>query len=339
MTTIAPLHDAQLPSISLAHLASLKGFFRRRGPLAFSLGEMPLTMEAASPDEAPQDRVTVAVTVDNELHLLALSKAFVDAVLASLDPALDADALTPQALALLLEYAAAPAIRALEARAGVSIRFATAAAGTPSATPDRLNLPFLVKGSPGDPSIALLNLTVACAERLVPLLDGATPKPPRSRDLPLAVSLRQVAVQLSLAEVKSLAVGDVIVGESRAAQPAQGVILVGGMLAAPVELKPEGAVLLEPLRPARNSPHQWCMDMPSSSSDASLDEMPVQIVIELGRLDLPLAEVEALAAGSVLPLGRRLEEGVEILANGRRIGRGTLVTIGDSLGVRVARLG
>ncbi|MFC7399041.1 type III secretion system cytoplasmic ring protein SctQ [Chelatococcus sp. GCM10030263] len=339
MPTIAPLRDAQLPSIPLEHLACLKGFFKRRAPLAFSVGEMAVTMEAAAPDEAPQDPIAVAVTIDGEMHVLVLAKALVDAVLAALDPALDGEALKPQVLALLLESAAAPAIAALESRADVCIRFETAAAAAPSATTDRLNLPFRVKASSG-PSIALLNLTLAGAERLVRLLDEAAPKPPRFRDLPLPVSLRQMAVQLPLADVKSVAVGDVIVSEGRAAQPDRGVILVAGMLVAPVELKPEGSVLLEPLKPARGSPLQWCMDMPSASSpDTSFDEMPVQIVIELGRLDLPLAEIEALAPGSLLPLGRNLEEGVDILANGRRIGRGTLVTIGDSLGVRVARLG
>jgi type III secretion protein Q len=35
---------------------------------------------------------------------------------------------------------------------------------------------------------------------------------------------------------------------------------------------------------------------------------------------------------------RPLEDSVDILANGRRIGRGNLVQIGDSMGIRITRL-
>jgi len=38
------------------------------------------------------------------------------------------------------------------------------------------------------------------------------------------------------------------------------------------------------------------------------------------------------------PLARPLDDSVDILANGRRIGCGALVQIGDSIGVRVTRL-
>jgi type III secretion protein Q len=64
----------------------------------------------------------------------------------------------------------------------------------------------------------------------------------------------------------------------------------------------------------------------------------VKLLFELGRMELSLAEIRQLAPGALVPLQRPLEDSVDILANGRRIGRGNLVQIGDSLGIRITRL-
>jgi type III secretion protein Q len=40
----------------------------------------------------------------------------------------------------------------------------------------------------------------------------------------------------------------------------------------------------------------------------------------------------------LLPLRRPLDEPLDIMANGRRLGRGTLVQIGESLGVRIVSI-
>jgi type III secretion protein Q len=69
-----------------------------------------------------------------------------------------------------------------------------------------------------------------------------------------------------------------------------------------------------------------------------LDDIPVKLLFELGRVELSLAEVRQLVPGALIPVPRLLEESVDISANGRRIGRGSLVRIGDNLGVRITRL-
>ncbi len=69
-----------------------------------------------------------------------------------------------------------------------------------------------------------------------------------------------------------------------------------------------------------------------------LDDLPVRLVFEVGRVELSLGELQRLAPGALVPLGRPLDEPLDIMANGRRLGRGTLVQIGDSLGVRIVSL-
>lgn len=72
--------------------------------------------------------------------------------------------------------------------------------------------------------------------------------------------------------------------------------------------------------------------------NGGLDEIPVKLVFELGRVELSLREIRELAPGAVVALARPLEESVDVVANGRRIGRGNLIQVGDSLGVRLVRL-
>ena len=77
---------------------------------------------------------------------------------------------------------------------------------------------------------------------------------------------------------------------------------------------------------------------PAGLHDPDLDDLPVRLVFELGRVELSLGELQRLAPGALVPLGRPLEEPLDIMANGRRLGRGTLVQIGESLGVRIVSL-
>lgn len=72
--------------------------------------------------------------------------------------------------------------------------------------------------------------------------------------------------------------------------------------------------------------------------DNELDSLPVRVVFEMGRLEMSLSEIRQLAPGVTLPLARPQEELLDIIVNGKRIGRGSLVRLGDGLGVRVTRL-
>ncbi len=77
---------------------------------------------------------------------------------------------------------------------------------------------------------------------------------------------------------------------------------------------------------------------PSGLHDSDMDDLPVRLVFELGRAQLSLGELQRPGPGALVPLGRPPDEPLDIMANGRRLGRGTLVQIGDSLGVRIVSL-
>jgi type III secretion protein Q len=89
---------------------------------------------------------------------------------------------------------------------------------------------------------------------------------------------------------------------------------------------------------------EWSMGNPTEFSgpaglhDSDLDDLPVRLVFEVGRVELSLGELQRLAPGALVPLGRPPDEPLDIMANGRRLGRGTLVQIGESLGVRIVSI-
>ena len=69
--------------------------------------------------------------------------------------------------------------------------------------------------------------------------------------------------------------------------------------------------------------------------DETLNDLPLKLVCQLGTVELSLAQVQQLGVGSLVPLTSQVHEAVDMLINGRRVGRGQLVQIGDGLGVRV----
>jgi flagellar motor switch/type III secretory pathway protein FliN len=80
---------------------------------------------------------------------------------------------------------------------------------------------------------------------------------------------------------------------------------------------------------------------PSEQLVTDLRELGVVVDFDLGRMSIPLAQVEAWRPGAIVPLEPpALNAGVEVTirANGQIIGIGDLVRIDDRVGVRVTRL-
>lgn len=71
--------------------------------------------------------------------------------------------------------------------------------------------------------------------------------------------------------------------------------------------------------------------------DATLEDLPVALAFEVGRRTMPLGEIGQLTAGAIVQLDTP-GQAVDILANGRRVGQGEMVRIGESLGVRIIRM-
>lgn len=67
-------------------------------------------------------------------------------------------------------------------------------------------------------------------------------------------------------------------------------------------------------------------------------DVPLQVTVELGRVDLPLQQVVQLTDGSVIALDKMAGEPVDLLVNGRRIARGEVVVIGNNFGIKITQI-
>lgn len=84
-------------------------------------------------------------------------------------------------------------------------------------------------------------------------------------------------------------------------------------------------------------------DAPASDSaphpdaaDAAAREIPVQVAFDIGQIELSVGEMSSLQPGYVFALPTHLEgANVTLRANGRVAGRGEVVVVGDTLGVRL----
>ncbi len=75
-------------------------------------------------------------------------------------------------------------------------------------------------------------------------------------------------------------------------------------------------------------PGQWDLVM----------DIPVEIIVELGKTRLTIQEVLNLTLGSVVELNKLSGESVDVLANGKPFAEGEVVVIGDNFGVRLTQI-
>lgn len=69
-----------------------------------------------------------------------------------------------------------------------------------------------------------------------------------------------------------------------------------------------------------------------------LAEVDLEVRVELGRRELPLADVLKLTTGSVVELEKMVGEPLSVYANGRLIAEGEAVVIDEQFGVRITNL-
>ncbi|MDR3634170.1 MAG: FliM/FliN family flagellar motor switch protein [Isosphaeraceae bacterium] len=116
--------------------------------------------------------------------------------------------------------------------------------------------------------------------------------------------------------------------------PAEPLPLSGGgrlRLTAPLqrELKPREAIAVNPSSESAPSP---------GVGGVAPAEVPVTLVVELGRVNLSLSRLADLKPGDVIELGRHSRAPVELTSGGRLVARGELVQIDTELGVRLTHV-
>jgi len=78
--------------------------------------------------------------------------------------------------------------------------------------------------------------------------------------------------------------------------------------------------------------------LPDALADALVDDVTAELTVTLGSVALSLRQLTELAVGQVVSLGRPLHGPFELRIAGKPIGRGELVDVEGSLGVRIVSL-
>ena len=163
-----------------------------------------------------------------------------------------------------------------------------------------------------------------------PLLSRLPPRPPQQRlPLPLTLSLQWGEMGLTLDELATLAIGDVLLPPPHPQLGQQLLVCVEG-------------------RPfAYCQPHQQHLELTAMHNaepadpfgPTELEQLPIQVSFEVGRQTLDWHTLTSLQPGALIDLGTPLDGEVRIISNGHSLGVGRLVEIQGRLGVRVERLG
>ncbi len=69
-----------------------------------------------------------------------------------------------------------------------------------------------------------------------------------------------------------------------------------------------------------------------------IHEIPIDLVVELGRTTLSIRELSQLEKDDVVELSRLVTEPLDILAGGQVFARGEVVVVEDRVGLRITEL-
>jgi type III secretion protein Q len=157
-------------------------------------------------------------------------------------------------------------------------------------------------------------------------------------DLAVRLAARLGWCVVKLAALRHARPGDVILPDT--AGDGRVYLTAGGIIRWPARHDP-GRLVVDGSRSNICAEQEWGMpDEALPGAEATgLDDLPVRLSFELGQFDLTLAELETLGPGHVFELARAEADGVDIVANGKRIGAGRAITINGTLGVQIVRLG
>ncbi|MGV3659966.1 MAG: type III secretion system cytoplasmic ring protein SctQ [Prosthecobacter sp.] len=174
----------------------------------------------------------------------------------------------------------------------------------------------------------------AALEHLASLMQNVTITEDAGSDkLPTPVSLLAGRTRVPLADLQNLERHDVLLADLSAFTRARHCQLwTGGQVVAEGLLEGR-AFTVQKL----NRPEPTTMAA-AAASTTPLNDLEIDVTFVVGQATLTLGELRSLAPGFVLDLPTPLGGGVTIFSNGRNIGTGEVIEVGDHLGVRITSL-
>jgi flagellar motor switch/type III secretory pathway protein FliN/predicted MFS family arabinose efflux permease len=336
-----PEREVSFPLIAPSHVQALNAVYRRRPALAATIGGRPTSIVAAWPPDRRLDAShRVTLRLDGESGELWLPQSLLDILVDSVDPVLSLDRLGPDRAAIILEFALEGVLAAVEMNLGCKLAVDSYSSQVERPENDgKLPLFFTLVIEGLVTTGCELRIPPDYALRLAEGLDRHAGISHTVLDLPIPVCLRVAAANLAASEIERLSPDDVVLIDASCEPGDDVVAVIGERLVARVALDPEGHRLAT--YPIQGATSSWAWSMPTDAmagaweADAETDNRSLHVLFEIGRFELPASQVKQLAPNFLLPLEPLHDRTVDIVVDGQRIGRGTLMRIGNRTGVRV----
>ena len=112
------------------------------------------------------------------------------------------------------------------------------------------------------------------------------------------------------------------------------------MAKSPINYKAEAKISRAPIAPQKPPPKQSRIAFSNTNARnlKMLLEVPMQVVVEIGRTTKLVKEILALGEGSIIEFDKIATEPVDILVNNKIIGRGEVVVVDENFGVRITKI-
>ncbi|MDI4231928.1 type III secretion system cytoplasmic ring protein SctQ [Bradyrhizobium sp. Arg237L] len=329
--------------LTRAQLSSLNRVATRRLPFVTELAGKPLAiaaigLEQTVPDSEPSCHFGLGSA--QVRPILSLPESLVERLISSIQDGLG---LPDEPLrSLMVELALAGLLDALDAEVTMPSRLEPA--GPPGWDFNRVALAIQWGDWRGHACLHLPRSDDGASLAAVADLLGRMPQAPAAMDqLPLSLAFEIGASRLEIALLSNWRPGDVVLLQTY--YPASGKVLVAlGHTAADAALAGRAATLRGQFGPHPALAMEMSMNKAdggkasSADANATLDQIEVTLTFEFGRRTVDLRTLRAMVPGYVFDLGRDPAGPVDILANGKTIGGGEIVRIGDTIGVRATRL-
>ena len=326
----------------------------RRAVFRGSVEGLPVELDlsptcAMEPVATATDHVEIIWSCGEASAKATVAYTAVRRLLDRMQPELADDPPTDPTLSLLVELALAPLLAKIEASIGevLAIRASSRRASEDLARRDTRSIWLSFHGTlDGVPFKVVLEFDGRdphALESLLTLLQHAPPVrlPLAETFAPVALIVDVGALRLSMRTLQSLRTGDVLIPDEFPLERGELAITIGHRYRATTRVDGNGVRVQSPLRRCKSIEETNAMDStgtPRIVDAEGLGDLEIQLAFELGRQTVELDQLRAIAPGYVFALGRSPDDPVDIVANGRRIGRGEIVRVGDGLGVRIIRL-
>lgn len=340
----ARIRALDLPSMRPQTARRNRALARVRAPVMLAEGiELSLMPDGALDWAEAGKPIDIAFTVAGELGYITTTAPAMQRMLARAEIGMHPGQLDAELAALAVETVLAGRIEALEQAMGSEIALLeldrTEPRGALASLSFELRMGEVAFPGAIHASAPLLSALGRYWERQPPVAG-------RIADPLFTIAYRVAFTDLSTSALRVLGVGDAMLFD-RVAMPGGAAAILAEAMHATAKFDDEGYLYLsEPFRmPERYAMGDFVMsdendpDRPVMAiADSDVNDLPVRLVFEVGRKDVTLDQLRALAVGAPVPLDRPASSAVQIFANGRRIGAGEMVMIGEQLGMRVTQL-